>query len=160
MPREVPAVRIWPMSDKLPGFVGRSIEDVQAKCFLRDLPKCDGRYRYPKMGLSADPGTIVLFQYRARIIASAVFLRDDGKAIHLDVASIRTFDPLDVEAMQKVWAHFRRFGHVKQFLNPTLYSKLQRTLKNVSSPRAEANHPPRARTSRSVNKPTARKRSR
>ncbi len=144
MSRQVPAVRIWPMSDKLEGFRGRNIEDVQAKTFLRGLPKCGGRYRYPKVGLNAEPGTVVLFQYRARIIASAVFLRDeklprarDGSAgtLYFDVASIRTFDPLDVEAMRKVWPSFRAFGHVKQFLNPLRYSQFDRRLKNVAAPR-------------------------
>jgi|KBSSwiStaDraftv2_1062776.scaffolds.fasta_scaffold1907673_1 hypothetical protein len=141
----IPAVRIWPMSDKLKGFEKRSIEDVQKRCFLRDLPAMNGRYRYPRVGLNADPGTLVLFQYRARIIASAVFLRDEkfdkpkggcSGAIFLDVNSIRTFDPLDVAAMRKVWPSFRGFGHVKQFLNPTLYPKFKRRLKHVASPQA------------------------
>jgi hypothetical protein len=135
MPRDIPAVRIWPMSDKLEGFRGRSIEDVQTRLFLRDLPKCKGRYRYPSAGLNAEPGTIVLFQYKARIIASATFLRDEkydpprrgyGGAIYVDVASIRTFDPLDLEAMRKAWPSFRAFGHVKQYLNPARYGEFNR----------------------------------
>src|SRR4051812_49308898 len=64
MRRQIPAVRIWPMSDKLEGFVARSIEDVQVSVFLDGLPACGGRYRYPKVGLNAEPGTVVLFQYR------------------------------------------------------------------------------------------------
>jgi hypothetical protein len=143
MRRNIPAVRIWPMSDKLEGFRGRSIEDVQRRLFQRDLPACNGRYRYPSSGLNAEPGTIVLFQYRAHIIASAVFIRDEkyerpvggyGGAIYLDVASIRTFDPLDVAAMRKAWPSFRAFGHVKQYLNPARYSMFKRRLKNVASP--------------------------
>jgi len=157
MRREIPAIRIWPMSDKTPGFRGRSIEDVQTRLFLRDLPACNGRFRYPSAGLSADPGTVVLFQYRARIIASAVFLRDDGRAIHLDAASIRTFDPLDVEAMRKVWPSFRAFGHVKQFLNPTLYAAFAKRLKHVASPGGRSVDPPKARPRRSASRPTARK---
>ena len=39
MRRDVPAVRILPMSEKRRGFRGRSIEDVQLQCFLRDLPR-------------------------------------------------------------------------------------------------------------------------
>ena len=125
------------------GFRGRSIEEVQRRCFLRDLPKRNGCYRYPSSGLNAEPGTIVLFQYRARIIASAVFLRDEkferpaggyGGALHFDAESFRTFDPLDVEAMRKVWPAFARFGHVKQSLNPTLYPVFKRRLKHVASP--------------------------
>jgi hypothetical protein len=145
MPRDIPAVRILPMSDQADGFRGRGIEDVQARLFLRDLPACQGRFRYPRAGLNADPGTVVLFQYRARIIASAVFLRDErferpadgyAGAICVDVRTIRTFDPLDADAMRKVWPGFRAFGHVKQFLNPTRYPMFKRRLKNVASPAA------------------------
>src|SRR5688572_1835184 len=140
MPREILSVRILPMSDQADGFRGRSIADVQAGCFLRDLPACGGRYRYPSSGLNAAPGTIVLFQYRARIIASGVFLRDEkferpiggyGGALYFDVGSLRTFVPLDVEAMRKVWPSFRAFGHVKQYLNPARYSMFKRRLKRV-----------------------------
>jgi hypothetical protein len=143
MRRDIPAVRIWPMSDKLEGFRGRSIEDVQTRLFLRDLPKGNGRWRYPRIGLNAAPGTVVLFQFRARIIASGVFLRDEkfekpirgsAGAIYFDPRSFRTFDPLDVEAMRKVWPSFRAFGHVKQRLNPTRYSQFKRRLKHVAMP--------------------------
>jgi len=147
MRHDIPAVRILPMSTKTPGFASRSIEDVQKRLFLRDLAACGGHYRYRSAGLNAEAGTIVLFQYRARIIASAVFIFDEKFArpraghsgvIHLDPASIRTFDSLDVEDMRKVWPSFRAFGHVKQFLNPTLYPKLKRRLKNVAKPAATA----------------------
>jgi len=143
MRSEIPAVRIWPMSDKLAGFRGRSIEDVQARLFLGDLPKCGGRYRYPSSGLNAPPGTIVLFQFKARIIASAIFLRDEkfdrsqkgyAGAMFFDIRSIRTFDPLDVEPMRRVWPSFTRFGHVKQYLNPTRYPMLKKRLKNATAP--------------------------
>jgi hypothetical protein len=143
MSHDVPAVRIWPMSDELPGFVDRSIEDVQTRLFLRDLPNNKGCYRYPKNGLKTVAGTVILFQYRARIIASATYLGDEkfGKpingcagAIYVEVTTIRTFDPLDVEAMRKIWPRCRAFGHVKQFLNPARYSQLNRRLKNVRSP--------------------------
>jgi len=131
------------MSDQTKGFRGRSIEDVQRNCFLRDLPRDNGRYLYPSAGLNADPGTVVLFQFRARIIASAIFLRDEkfprpkrgySGAIYFDPQSFRTFDPLDVEAMRKVWPHFRAFGHVKQFLNPTCYPMFKRRLKHMALP--------------------------
>ena len=143
MPNDVPAVRILPMSDKIEGFQGRSIEDVQAKCFLRDLARMNGRFCYPSIGLNAQAGTIVLFQYRARIIASAVFVRDERFArprrgcagvLHFEPDSFRTFEPLDVQGMRKVWPSFRAFGHVRQFLNPTLYPKLKRRLRNVRRP--------------------------
>jgi len=140
MRREIAAVRIWPMSDKAPGFVGRSIEDVQRKTFLRDLVKSKGRFRYRSSGLNAPAGTVILFQFKARIIASAVFLRDEkferprgghGGAIYVEVGSVRTFEPVDVEGMRKVWAGFRGYGHVKQWLNPTLYGVFRRGLRKV-----------------------------
>src|SRR5262245_54188608 len=143
MRRDIPAVRILPMSDKLKGFRGRSIEDVQRRLFLHDLPKCGGRFHYPRAGLNAPAGAIVLFQFRARIIASAVFVRDErfsrsvrgcAGAMHLDPDSIRTFDPVDAEAMRKTWPSFRAFGHVKQYLNPARYAMFKRRLRNVTSP--------------------------
>lgn len=133
------------MSEKREGFRGRSIQDVQHNLFQRELPVGGGCWRYPRVGLNAKPGTIVLFQYRARIIASAVFLRDEksdraqrraGGAMYFDPASFRTFDPLDVHAMRKIWPGFRAFGHVRQFLNPMRYPMLKRRLKNVESPKS------------------------
>jgi hypothetical protein len=142
--RDVPAIRIWPMSDQIEGFRGRSIEDVQRNVFLKRLPRTmKGRWRYGSSGLNADPGTIVLFQFKARIIALATFLRDEryekpirGNAgeIAIDPKSIRTFDPLDVEAMRKIWHNFRGFGHAKQRLNPTLYAAFRKRLKRVEAP--------------------------
>jgi hypothetical protein len=140
---EIPTIRILPMSDKTDGFRGRSIEQVQNHCFFRDLPAYSGRYRYPSAGLNAAPGTVVLFQFKARIIASVVFRSDEkfdrpirgySGALHFDVDSIRTFDPLDIDAMRKVWPGIGAFGHVKQFLNPALYPKFKRRLKHVESP--------------------------
>ena len=143
MRHDIPSVRILPMSDRLEGFRGRSIEDVQRRLFLRDLPRCDGRFRYPRAGLNAPAGTVVLFQFQARVIASAVFVRDEkfprprggcAGAMHLDPGSIRTFDPVDVESMRKTWPSFRAFGHVKQYLNPARYPMFKRRLKSVASP--------------------------
>src|SRR4051794_13508961 len=105
MREDPPSIRIFPMSDKLPAFRGRTIQDVQERLFLRELPRCGGRWRYQRTGLNAAPRTLVLFQYRARAIASGVFLRDEkyerprrgfGGTLHFDPKSLRTFDPLDV----------------------------------------------------------------
>jgi hypothetical protein len=177
MRREISGVRILPMSDKAKGFVGRSIDDVQRKLFLRDLPARAGRFRYRSTGLNARPGTIVLFQYRAHVIASAVFIRDEkfrrpigghGGALHVEPASIRTFEPVDAATMRKVWPAFRTFGHVKQFLNPARYPMFKRRLKRVEAPparprqeptqpSAESPHPPTAQPSPPANTPKARK---
>ena len=142
--REIPAVRILPMSDRAPSFVGRSIESVQAGCFLCDLPRVGGRYRYPSAGLNAPAGTVVLFQYRVRVIASGVFVRDEryerprggyAGALHFEPGSFRTFEPVDAEAMRAAWPAFRGFGHVKQHLNPARYPAFVRRLKRVARPK-------------------------
>jgi len=128
------------MSDKIPGFRGKSIAQLQADCFGRDLPKAGAVFSYRSAGLNAPAGTVVLFQFQARIIASAVLLRDEkfnkpraGRRgrLHLDASSIRTFEPLDFAAMRQIWPGIRPFGHVKQILNPTLYAKFRRRLKGV-----------------------------
>ena len=133
------------MSDKIEGFRGRSIENVQSWLFLEYLPAHNGRFHYRSSGLDAAPGTVVLFQYRARIIATAVFLRDEkydrpnrgcAGAFYFDVKTFRTFKPIDAETMRKIWPGFRAFGHVKQFLNPTRYPMFKRRLKRVASPKA------------------------
>jgi hypothetical protein len=142
MGRDIPAIRILPMSDKVDGFRGRTIAQVQTGCFLRDLPAHGGRYRYPSTGLNASPGTIVLFQFRARIIAAATFIRDErfdrkirgyGGELLFEPQSFRTFDPLDADAMRKIWPGFRGFGHVKQYLNPLRYAMFKKHLKHVAS---------------------------
>jgi hypothetical protein len=146
MRRELAAVRIFPMSDKAEGFVGCSTEDVQRKLFLRELPRRRGRYQYRKSSLVAEPNTIVLFQFKAHLIASAAFLRDEkstpaqanktgyGGTMFFDVASIRTFAPIDLATMRKSWPHFRAFGHVRQFLSADGYMLFKRRLKHVQSP--------------------------
>ena len=147
MRNEVPAIRILPMSDRVAGFRGMSIDQVQASCFLRGLPKSGGRYRYRSTGLNAPPGTIVLFQFKAKIVASAVFIRDEKFArkkgvpkrehagvLHFEPDSFRTFDPLDTAAMRKIWPALHALGHVKHALNPMRYSLFNGRLKNVKSP--------------------------
>ena len=140
MRETIPAIRILPMSDKLELFRKWDIEDVQEIFFLRHLPKYKGRFRYPSTGLSSPSGTLVLFQYKARIVASAKLIRDErfkrpvrgsAGAFWFDVGSIRTFNPLDIEGMRKVFPGMRRFGHIKQVLNPAKYADFKRKLKNV-----------------------------
>src|SRR5690349_7052053 len=123
MPRDLPAIRILPMSDHIDGFRGRTIEGVQHDVFLRDLPRRGGQFRYRAAGLSAPAGTLVLFQFKAHVIASALLIRNEkyepprpphAGALHFEPASIRVFDRVDADAMRLAWPWFRRFGHVKQ----------------------------------------------
>jgi hypothetical protein len=140
---DIPAVRILPMSARIDGFRGLSIADVQRRYFLKRLPGRGGRFRYRSTGLSARPGTVVLFQFRARVIASAVFVRDEKferpaggskGALHFEPSSFRTFAPVDAEGMRVAWPRFGGFGHVKQALNPAMYAAFRRRLKNVERP--------------------------
>jgi hypothetical protein len=138
-----PSVRILPMSSKVPGFHNRTIEEVQQIYFLNKLPKNKGRFSYPSTGLKAPPGTIVLFQFQAHIIATAIFERDEkfprpknthAGILHFDPRSFQTFDPLDINAMRKAWPRFHAFGHAKQKLNPECYPELCRLLQNARIP--------------------------
>lgn len=143
MPGEVTAVRILPMSDKIQGFRALSIPAVQSIYFLEKLPNRKGRFPYRSSGLTSPPGTIVLFQFQARIIATAVFVRDERFAkprnghsgvLHFEPESFQVFEPVDVEQMRKAWPRFRGFGHVKQSLNAASYPAFKRRLKKVRTP--------------------------
>ncbi len=141
----IPAVRILPMSSNERSFRGRTVDDVQAGFFLQELPfpPRNGRYRYPTAGLNAEPGTVVLFQYEGRIVASAIFDRnerfertEDGYngALWFDVTSIRVFEPVGPDKIREIWPDFRSFGHVKQFLNPAKYRAFEKLLVGVVAP--------------------------
>lgn len=140
MPRAAPSVRLLPMSDRRPGFQGRAIDAIQRDVFLTDLPRAGGRWDYARAGLNAPSGTVVLFQFRASVIASATFLRDEptddaaGGTLCFDPASFRTFTPVDAAAMRLAWPSFRAFGHVKQFLNPAGLAAFRRRLRQVRAP--------------------------
>ena len=71
-----PAVRILPMTNDIPTEFPdcKNIEDLQQKFFLSELPSRSGKYYYRK-GLIAEPGTMVLFQCQACIIASATLTK-------------------------------------------------------------------------------------
>jgi hypothetical protein len=142
MRQQPPSIRILPMSDKQSGFQGLTLDQVQTTFFLKDLPAHKGLYHYRSAGLNAPHGTLVLFQFKAHIVAGATFRRDEkferplhGHAgiLHFDPASIRTFTPLDLAAMRHIWPRFHAFGHAKQFLNPTAYPTLQKHLRHLTS---------------------------
>jgi len=131
------------MSNKIPGFQNRTIAEVQQLYFLNKLPKNKGRFHYLSTGLNAPPGTIVLFQFQAHIIATAIFERDEkfdrpktdhAGILHFQPNSFRVFNPINVETMRQAWPHFRAFGHAKQRLNPERYDAFCRLLHSIRSP--------------------------
>ena len=136
-----PMVRILPM-DFRKEFEGRSVEDVQQNFFLVELPsRKDCKYGYHKSGLKAPSGTIVLFQYDSRLIASARLTGtekfqepEDGGyegALYFDSKSITIFDPVGPTRVSRIWPEFKGFGRVKWSLSPERYPKFVEELSGI-----------------------------
>lgn len=148
MKKNPPAVRILPMTNDLQAeFPGcASLEDVQQKYFLIDLPSREnGSYYYHKKGLKAVAGTVILFQCKASIIASATltgrqqFEKPDeygyNGCLYFDMKSIRTFNPITADIIRDIWPEeFKEFNQTKWNLNPTGYSELEKRLEHVMKP--------------------------
>jgi hypothetical protein len=142
-----PAIRILPMDSKeQPGFVGTSIVEVQQQFFLNELVRPGrpaGRFHYHKNGLRAEPGTVVLFQFGGKIVASAVLINTErfsvaqrgrfGGALQFDAKSIKIFDPVDAAAIRKIWPQVLRLGQAKWSLDPQFYEEFERQLTGVES---------------------------
>jgi len=127
-------------------FGGRSVEEVQQTFFLKELPKRpQGKYSYRKAGLNADAGTIVLFQYEGKLIASATFTKVERfeipekdiyhGALYFDVNSIRVFDPIGPDVVAKIWPECNGFSHAKRKLDPNKYADFERSLTGVERPK-------------------------
>jgi hypothetical protein len=150
MPKVPPAVRILPMSDKLPVFCDWNVTQVQQEFFLGRLLEQGGLFHFFSTAMSAEPGTIVLFQYRGVVVALAELVeieryppaRYRGKpqyagAYRFDPLSIRVFEPVDAEQIRAHWPNFTRFGRSKQALSPAAaYPAFAKSLRNVRRPRA------------------------
>lgn len=148
-----PEVRILPM-DSVKEFPDWSIKRLQHEFFIEDLPfRPDGEYLFHKAGLAAVPGTVVLFQFRGFLVASAVLsvvrrfekLRVeiyDGErlvyegALYFEPTSIKVFDPVGPDIVSRIWPEFKRFGQVKQKLEPKSYTAFERELRHVEVAKA------------------------
>jgi len=144
------AVRILPMDSKHePDFGGQSAEQVQHEYFLGILlarTRPPGKYWYRKQGLNAQPGTVVLFQFAGKIIASATLDRvqpfkvPDGPnkdykgALHFIPSSIKVFEPMGLEIIRAIWPNVSRFGRAKWSLDPDGYAEFERKLTGVETP--------------------------
>ncbi|MFC6039278.1 HNH endonuclease [Paenisporosarcina macmurdoensis] len=124
---EIPGIRILPMADSDPEFTGQSIQEVQ-EWFKNELPYKD--FNYTK-GLNAERGTLVLFQYKAHIVASAIL---DQKVVfnkrlggvyrgsyRFIPSSIAVFSPINSLEMKEVWDDFVGFNIVQQNLDIHMY---------------------------------------
>ena len=141
--KSVPAaVRILPMD--LPGVFADydGVEDVQRRFFLEELPARErGCYFYREKGLDAQAGAAVLFRCDGRIIASAKLAgkerfktAKDGiykGCLYFDVASIKVFEPLDAQAVARIWPRVKRFSHAKFKLDPRGYAAFEGGLRHV-----------------------------
>ena len=127
--------------------MGCSAEEIQHQFFLLELARragTPGKYCYRKIGLRAEPGTVVLFQYAGRIIASAVLANVEQfsktefdavrGALYFDVKTIKVFDPIDAEFIRKFWPQVTRLGQAKWSLDPGRYAEFERQLTGVLRP--------------------------
>ena len=139
-----PAVRILPMSTD--EFENCSIEELLQNFFLKRLTRRpDGSYWYYKTGLKTPNGSVVLFQYRNFLVASAIFQDSErfdepdeegyeGK-LFFDTKSIRVFAPVRSDAIRQIWPEFGGFSHVKWSLDPKGYSVFVSNLKHTAAPK-------------------------
>lgn len=122
-----PAVRLLPMSDYDEDVAGLETKDVQRQLFMRDIRR-DGRYQFREQGLDAEPGTVVLFQLRSSVVASAVFERPEkypapiGEytgVFHFKPETVRVFQPIGADQLRAIWpTSFKNFGRTKVNLEP------------------------------------------
>lgn len=96
--------------------------------FLTTLPgEQDGRYQYRTSGMSAAPGTMILFQFDSHIVASATLVgttkydtQDGPYHGEFQFEDIRVFDPLKLEDIQKVWPEVQELKNAKRKLDDRL----------------------------------------
>ena len=139
------AIRILPMS--INSFTHencRDINELQEKFFLGILPskKRNGHYRYKNRKINSKPGTVVLFQCNAKIIAIACFLyaeeyksREDGYKgfMAFDPKSIKIFNPIDKDTVKLCWPSFEGFSQSLQKLDPIGYPIFLKHIKGVKT---------------------------
>jgi len=121
----VPAIRLLPMSESDPEFTNFTIEDLQ-EWFIKELPY--RAYNF-KTEMITPLGTLILFQYKNSVIASAVLadkkiypeILDGGYkgAFIFDPYSIAIFTPINKEEMKLIWNTFRSFNQSMQKLDPS-----------------------------------------
>lgn len=130
----VKSIRVLPMSETDPEFTGQSIVDVQ-EWFMNELPYRD--FNFTK-GLNAEKGTLVLFQYKAHIIASAIL---DEKVVFNNKlggvyrgayrfipSSIAVFNPIESMELKNIWKDFAGLNRVQHSLDVNKYIKFDELL--------------------------------
>lgn len=118
-------IRIIPMSED--EFENKTITQIQQDYFVNDLPnrpQCE--YNYRTSGLNSCDGSLVLFQYKNRIVASAVFresvkYKETLEGIYKGYLSfyrdtIQILKPISAEELRELDDKFEKFSNVKQYL--------------------------------------------
>jgi len=124
-------IRILPMSHTQE-FVDWSIKRLQSQYFLNELiNNSNGEYYYQTGGMDAGNNSLVLFQFRGFIVASAVLLNikkfsniveEKYHGCYLfDVNTIKVFEPISVDELSDIDSNVKRFTQTKQIIS---YSKL------------------------------------
>ena len=126
-------IRILPMSTK--EFNDESIEWLQG-WFVEDLKNVrKGLYMYKTSGLKTSTGSLILFQYRGNIIASAIFLNSErykkpyiesktkyNGFLEFDSDTITVFQPISNNEFNQICEYEFKFNHRKYKIP---YNKLQ-----------------------------------
>lgn len=134
LPENIPAIRLLPMSEKDPAFAGKSLEEVLS-WFKFYLP--NNIYQF-KRKMGTPEGTLVLFQYQGRLIASAILegtvsydeMNPYGYTGYYQFSShtIAVFDPLSFSEVHGVWNELKSFNQSFQKLDPEKYSAFKELL--------------------------------
>ncbi|NFE75186.1 hypothetical protein FDC27_12775 [Clostridium botulinum] len=122
MNKQQKEIRILPMDTK--EFEERGVGVVQQEFFINDLPnRIQCEYHYKTSGLSTSDGSLVLFQYDNKIIASAIF-KESVKYKHLSNEkykghlsfykdTIKILQPISLKQIQELDSDVRKFSNVK-----------------------------------------------
>ena len=140
------SIRILPMSKN--EFQNRSHNEVQQDFFLKQLPAREhnnnkGLYCFKKFAFAKDTpldnNTLILFQYKARIIATAelkniVYLNkaqgDYTGYFILNRSSICIFNPIDSSTLSNIFNQSIKFCQARHKLDVSKYNKFNSSLIN------------------------------
>jgi hypothetical protein len=135
-----PGLQILPMSSG--EWADREITTVQEEYFLDRLPrKMGGRFRC-YTAISAPPGSTILFQYRAMIVASARLLEirsnadksEYPKEMIFAAQSVRVFEPIDGAVVKAIWPKVKQLDQTRWKLDFRQWPRFERSLQNVRAP--------------------------
>lgn len=132
-------LRILPMSNSEEEFAEMCIEEVQNEYFLgRLINEEKGLYYYRTYGINAPKGSLILFQFKNRIIAVAKLLDikkdsqypDYNGTFQFDINSIQVFEPITAQEINKIDSNITMFSHVKQRINSKFIKEIEELIKS------------------------------